>query len=341
MVNCFFRHEDHLYHLSFSVYATFFSVFTFVLLKSGMEGQSVKNLQEDLLLMGYAVSPDGLFGPETEEAVRQFQMDHGFPGDGIVGENTARLLQGFLSVIRHLVQEGDTLSTLAREDKTTVKAIQSASQLPDDTIFVGETLIIPTTNKVFMYSVEVGDSLSSIARRFSSTVSTLMQIKQLQSDRIYVGQMLTILPFGAGGDSQSPGLEEIIHVVQKGETLSFIGHKYRVSVETIQRINQLLNDRIQVHQQLTIPNQPFAGKEVIIGSLIWPVKGPISSPYGWRIHPVTNTHQFHGGIDIVVATGTPVQAAASGIVVKSIFYGWIWPDGCSGSRLRYSNPVCA
>ena len=48
-----------------------------------------------------------------------------------------------------------------------------------------------------------------------------------------------------------------------------------------------------------------------------PCKGKISSPYGWRIHPVYHTKKFHDGIDIAVPVGTPVKAVYDGIVLSS------------------------
>ncbi len=40
----------------------------------------------------------------------------------------------------------------------------------------------------------------------------------------------------------------------------------------------------------------------------------ISSPYGWRVHPVLHTRLFHKGVDYEAAMGTPVIAAADGVV---------------------------
>ncbi len=52
----------------------------------------------------------------------------------------------------------------------------------------------------------------------------------------------------------------------------------------------------------------------------WPVKGEISSPYGWRKSPFrSRKSSFHDGIDIVEDVGTEVLAAGDG---KVIFAGW-------------------
>lgn len=41
----------------------------------------------------------------------------------------------------------------------------------------------------------------------------------------------------------------------------------------------------------------------------------ISSPFGYRIHPITHRRQFHGGIDLAAPTGTPVRAVADGKII--------------------------
>ncbi len=48
---------------------------------------------------------------------------------------------------------------------------------------------------------------------------------------------------------------------------------------------------------------------------IMPCNGPITSQYGWRIHPIYKTKIFHNGWDIGVSTYTPVKAIADGTII--------------------------
>ena len=57
------------------------------------------------------------------------------------------------------------------------------------------------------------------------------------------------------------------------------------------------------------------------GVLRRPVGGPITSPFGTRIHPVTGARSLHDGTDFGVPCGTPVHAAGTGTVVSRGFSG--------------------
>lgn len=47
---------------------------------------------------------------------------------------------------------------------------------------------------------------------------------------------------------------------------------------------------------------------------VTPVMGWLSSPFGWREHPVDGEEKFHNGVDLAVNTGTQVQAFADGTI---------------------------
>lgn len=47
---------------------------------------------------------------------------------------------------------------------------------------------------------------------------------------------------------------------------------------------------------------------------IWPTRGFITSPFGWRINPITGGREMHEGIDIATQLGNPVEAPSNGII---------------------------
>ena len=56
-------------------------------------------------------------------------------------------------------------------------------------------------------------------------------------------------------------------------------------------------------------------------TLGWPVDGRVTSPFGWRIHPIFGTKKLHTGIDISSAYGTPIRSAGYGTVILAQTYG--------------------
>jgi murein DD-endopeptidase MepM/ murein hydrolase activator NlpD len=54
-------------------------------------------------------------------------------------------------------------------------------------------------------------------------------------------------------------------------------------------------------------------------TMIMPVNGPITSPFGARIHPISGEPDFHNGIDIKAATGDKIIAPANGVVKSQYF----------------------
>lgn len=142
--------------------------------------------------------------------------------------------------------------------------------------------------------------------------------------RVQAAPQLTARPSGA-----------LVHVVKAGESLGVIAQRYRVTVAALLAANRLPSSRVQlkVGRRLVIPRpqmqavslQRVAPSSKPPANLIlaapsfgtgmptfgWPVEGNLSSQFGRR------RLGWHKGIDIQADRGTPVVAAADGVVTVS------------------------
>lgn len=75
----------------------------------------------------------------------------------------------------------------------------------------------------------------------------------------------------------------------------------------------------------------------------WPIPGHthITSPYGYRVHPITGKVKFHAGVDVGAPSGLPIHAASAGRVTISVYsrsYGnYVEIDHGNGVRTRYAH----
>ncbi len=107
-----------------------------------------------------------------------------------------------------------------------------------------------------IYIVQAGDTLWSIARRFDTTVDEIKRLNNLTSNLLSVGQKLII----SGEEEVVEPEENIVHTVEKGDTLWSIANKYNTTVDEIKRLNNLTSNILSIGQKLKIKGE----EEVII-----------------------------------------------------------------------------
>ncbi|WP_122638594.1 LysM peptidoglycan-binding domain-containing protein [Romboutsia sp. Marseille-P6047] len=106
-----------------------------------------------------------------------------------------------MHTLTYVVEEGDTLSGIARRFNTTVAELVRINNIQNpNLIYVGQVLKIETSassndEKSFTgsYIVKYGDTLTSIAEKFNTTVSNLVELNNIQNPNlIYVGEILRV-----------------------------------------------------------------------------------------------------------------------------------------------------
>jgi len=177
-----------------------------------------------------------------------------------------------------------------------------------------ESFSKPRTLLYNAYTVNKGDMIGGLAESFGLNQDTLISLNNIKNSRLLqIGQVLRI-----------PNQDGIMYTVKKGDTLEAIAAKYKSDALNIQITNELFTNEALPGTSLFIPGAKldWMERQEINGDLfIWPVSGYITSPYGYRIYPFSNDggRQFHSGMDIGAAYGTPVRASMSGRVSSA---GW-------------------
>src|SRR5206468_6427987 len=80
--------------------------------------------------------------------------------------------------------------------------------------------------------------------------------------------------------------------------------------------------RLQAEEQRRQGRVRDAGGALLQGGGIFarPAEGPLTSGFGYRMHPILGYRRFHSGLDIGAGMGAPVYAAAAGEIFESGFY---------------------
>lgn len=206
------------------------------------------------------------------------------------------------------------------------------------------TLTSRTRTQIETYQVQPGDTISLIAYKFNLKINTLLWANNLTARSILkLGQNLII-----------PPVNGVIHLVKKGETLSNIAKKYKVTAEEISEFNKLADSQVKPGLSLMIPGgQPVSVAPSAPATKPTQIKsGPIpaaaladrSTPLMWPTtsRRITQYYRWrHSGLDVGNRTSEPIYAADDGVVVRAQWnsgYGYnVVIDHGNGMRTLYGH----
>ena len=174
-------------------------------------------------------------------------------------------------------------------------------------VAVAASVCLFLTGTAFVVSVSVRaveyrrmqERLSFVSAQFLEMKGTMLALKQAEKDfrKLFsLKSKSAVLESADPGDAGSLDME-----VLRGQIES--------TMQSVSEIRSYIAEQKDIH--LATP-------------LGWPVAGTISSPYGYRNHPVREERRFHTGVDLSVPSGSEVKATADGIVS---FAGWTENSG--------------
>jgi len=203
--------------------------------------------------------------------------------------------------------------------------------------------------QVSTYVVQPGDTISTIADMFDISVDTIKQANRLSSNNISPGQSLVILPVSG-----------VLYAVAANDSFAKISKKYGVSVDDVMTYNGIASasSTLAVGQQLVIPHGKPSASETssFLSSQSKKYKVPSFEPlldavWNWPSYPgyfvcpvpgarLSQGLHGHNAVDLAIAKGTPIHAAASGIVTISKNNGYYGrsSNGGYGNFVMISHP---
>ena len=160
----------------------------------------------------------------------------------------------------YIVSKGDTLSEIAARGGVDLDRLIDFNNLKNSNIFVGQKIRFPSdgyeisnetesdSDMPSEYTVSRGDTLSEIAVSNGFKLNDLIAFNNLQNSNIFVGQKIRF----PVGDYEIP---HEIYIIKKGDTLSEIAQRFRISQGRLKYMNNSISDKIVVGQKLKIPRE--------------------------------------------------------------------------------------
>ncbi len=172
------------------------------------------------------------------------------------------------------------------------------------------SLDLVETFKFESYTVQRGDTLSSIALKHSLDIGSLIASNGISNAK----------NLQAGTSLKIPNMDGVLYTVRPGDSLSKIASANGIPMEAILDANDMQSETIHPGMKLFLPGARMNSWDLrkALGDLfIYPIRGRLTSPFGWRSDPFTGVRRFHAAIDLAAPEGTPIKATMEGRVAAT------------------------
>jgi len=181
------------------------------------------------------------------------------------------------NVSYHKIKQGETIGGIAEMYKVSASSIREWNNISGNKIIAGTTLKIYSdaspnlvsnnvsqknelTSESVNHQIQPGETIIAISELYGVSVENIKRWNNLSSSKIVAGKTLIIYSNGNGNNhkvsnttvSKNTG-NSVTHKVKKGETLGGIAENYKVSISSIQQLNNISGNKIIVGQELKIP----------------------------------------------------------------------------------------
>jgi len=184
--------------------------------------------------------------------------------------------------VRHRIRRGETLGGIALHYRTTVRVLRQLNKIKGHFIRAGHYLVIPLEDSAHLsgppippelydngdktvHIVAMGDNLWVLARRYGTTVKQLCRWNHISSRALLRPGQKIIVSVGFTAKSTPAALHmftassevakprKITYRVRRGDSLSRISHRFKVTVRQLRKWNGIkVNQYLQPGQELTL-----------------------------------------------------------------------------------------
>ncbi len=160
--------------------------------------------------------------------------------------------------------------------------------------------------------------LASLTQEANKIIQQKTDVEQVKNEISLIRQQL--LSQKSDYQTQATSQQELIQRLNN-DRLALVAAQTQLEQDSL-AIGNLIQQKVAA----AIAREAAAkalGKRFTSGTGIFgfPSDAYISSPFGWRMHPVLGYQRFHSGLDFAGSYGSPIRAADSGTVIFAGWYG--------------------